>query len=167
MRKPLHWGVVALLVASAANLCVMVPGGPIEERDFSAISPVILGSFNLFLTLLGLSSFALAYLIASKRYSGYILASLIGLGYFAVYALDLTFIFPKSPTPMPALLFKLEWLGIFLSVPLILGAALMSKQHAQNGHAARGAIFSMPAILGAGVLILAIVTFSTYSAMGL
>ena len=165
--KTLHWGIVALLVASAANLCVMVPGGPIEERDFSAISPIILGGFNLFLTLLGLSSFALAYLIASKRYNGYILASLIGLGYFAVYALDLAFIFPKSPTPMPELLFKLEWLGIFLAIPLILGAAMMSKQAAQHEPAAGGATFTLPVILGAGVLIVAIVTFSTYSAMGL
>jgi hypothetical protein len=42
----------------------------------------------------------------------------------------------------------------------------MSKQHAQNEHTARGAAFSLPVILGVGVLILAIVTFSTYSALG-
>ena len=48
-----------LLVLSGIALSSLVPGGPIENRDFSHIAPVVLLVFNIFLTALGLGSFLL------------------------------------------------------------------------------------------------------------
>lgn len=45
-----------LLIVSAVNLTLMVPGGFIESRDFSHISSITLGAFNVFLTTLGMVS---------------------------------------------------------------------------------------------------------------
>lgn len=60
----------ALLLLSAVLLGVLVPGGPIETRNFSHISPWILGSFNTFLTSLDLGSFVIAYLVFRKKKLG-------------------------------------------------------------------------------------------------
>ena len=165
--KHLRMAIAALLVVSAVNLSVMVPGGPVEARDFSAIAPVILGGFNLFLTLLGLGSLVLAFLIASGRYDGYFFAGLIGIGYFAIYAIDLAHNFPKSPTPRPSLLFGLEWLGAVLALPLTAASFFMAFHQMETARGSRPFVFSAPAILAMVVLALAIVTFATYSAMGL
>ena len=60
--------VAVLLVVSSFLLAILVPGGPIETRSFSHISPLILGSFNTFLTLLGMLSLPLAYFVFNIMY---------------------------------------------------------------------------------------------------
>ena len=158
---------VWLLALSAVNLTLMVPGGPVETRDFSAISPGVLGAFNLFLTLLGLGSLVLAYLLGTGRSRGYVLAGLAGLGYFAVYALDLASIFPRSPSPMPPLVSVLEWLGLLLAVPLVAVAFHLAMNRPGAAAGASGTSgFSRPVLVGLVLLVLAIVLFATYSAMG-
>lgn len=108
-----------LLIVSTVNLTLMIPGGFIESRDFSHISPIILGGFNIFLTTLGMVSLFLIYFI-NKNQKWTFKASLIcGLSYFIVYTIDLLEIFPKTPTAMPLLLLVLEILGTILSIPLM------------------------------------------------
>lgn len=108
----------ALLIVSAVNLALMIPGGFVEMRDFSAYSSLILGLFNTFLTILGLGSLILAYLFFTN-YSGYLIAILVGMSYMIVYLIDLFKIFPKSPKPMSKLLIRLESLGTLLAFILI------------------------------------------------
>ncbi len=108
-----------LLIVSAVNLALMVPGGFIESRDFSHISPIILGGFNIFLTLLGMVSLFLVYFVSKKRRWALKTAFICGLSYFIVYTIDLAEIFPKTPTAMPLLLLVLEILGTVLSIPLM------------------------------------------------
>lgn len=110
--------VAGLLAASGFLLATMIPGGPVETRDFSAISPLTLAAFNVFLTLLGMGSVALAYIIGARRRSWFVLSSVVGVAYAAVYGLDLFGIFPRSPIAMPRLLWILEWIGGLVAIPL-------------------------------------------------
>ncbi len=57
MKNAVRYSVFSLLLLSAIMLTSLVPGGPIETRDFSHISPLVLGSFNVFLTTLSITSF--------------------------------------------------------------------------------------------------------------
>ncbi len=159
-----------LLFISALLLSSMIPGGPVESRDFSHYSPFILAAFNTFLTLLGLASFIIPLLLLRQwRHSG-LAATLCGGSYFLVYALDLLQIFPLSVTPMPDLLRWLETLGLILSVPLTIIAA--GTLHTTETSAAdavspprlsRQRLLIMAALLPAAA---AIIVFATLAAMG-
>lgn len=61
-----RFAVVTLLIASAVNLSLMAPGGFVETRDFSAYPAIVLGAFNVLLTVLGLGSLVLAVIVARK-----------------------------------------------------------------------------------------------------
>lgn len=111
--------VFGLLLLSAVSLSVLVPGGPIETRDFSHISPLVLGSFNVFLTTLSLTSFLLLYFVWQRRRWAFVASGLSGLAYCLVYVLDLVHGFPVSPDAMPPALFAIEVLGTILSIPLV------------------------------------------------
>lgn len=108
-----------LLIVSTVNLTLMIPGGFIESRDFSHISPIILGGFNIFLTTLGMLSLFLIYFINKDQKWVFKASFICGLSYFIVYTIDLLGIFPKTPTAMPLLLLVLEILGTILSIPLM------------------------------------------------
>ena len=156
--------VSTLLVASAVNLTLMVPGGFVETRDFSAYPATVLGAFNVFLTVLGLGSFFLAYRVA-KAGRGYGWAALAGFAYVAVYLLDLGRIFPVPPNPMSMLLATLEWIGTALGTALA-AAALMLRETEGAEPAVRTRL-PMPALLALSALAVVIVAFATWSAMGL
>ncbi len=162
MPRP-RYVISTLLVASALNLALMVPGGFVETRDFSAYPAVVLGAFNVFLTVLGLGSLVLAYLIAKTgRGNGW--AGLAGLVFVSVYLLDLGRIFPVPPTPMSMLLATLEWIGAGLGVCLtILSIALRG---AASTAASTRPRLPMPVVLGLILVALIIVAFATRSAMG-
>ena len=119
MKMNARYLVATLLVMSAAMLGVLIPGGPIETRNFSDMSPVILLGFNILLTILGLGSFVLAYFVLDRRRGGYMLSAFFGVEYFLVYSLDLLGIFPVSPDSMPHLLRWIEVVGVVASFPLI------------------------------------------------
>jgi len=157
----------ALLALSAFNLCLMIPGGPIEARDFSTYPAAVLAGFNIFLTVLGLGSFILAWFMGFRTYSKGLLAGLAGLGYFVVYAIDLGGLFPVSPVAMPHNLFVLEWLGLVLSIPLMLVALrlVMAAQDAESAETQPAMILPRPLVIALGVLAVAIVIFATYAAM--
>lgn len=156
--------VSTLLVASAVNLTLMVPGGFVETRDFSAYPAIVLGAFNIFLTVLGLGSFFLAYRVA-KAGRGYCWAALAGFAYMAVYLLDLGRIFPVPPNPMSALLATLEWIGTALGTALAVAA--MTLREAVDAEPAVRTRLPMPALLALSALAIVIVAFATRSAMGL
>ena len=118
MKKHMGHTVAVLLVLSAVLLGILVPGGPIETRSFSHISPLILGAFNTFLTVLGIGSLALAYFAFKGKRWAALAAAFCGISYFLVYALDLGMIFPVSPDKMPPALFAIEVAGLLVSFPL-------------------------------------------------
>lgn len=107
------------LATSALLLTSLIPGGPIENRDFSHIHPGILGLFNVFLTSLDLGSIPLAIFAWRGRRWALHGAFAAAVAYFGVYAVDLAQLFPRSPTPMSAALAGIEVLGMTVAIPLM------------------------------------------------
>lgn len=155
--------ITMLLVASALNLALMVPGGFVETRDFSAYSPIVLGAFNVFLTVLGLGSLVIAYTV-TKAGRGYRWSALAGLGFVGVYLLDLGRIFPVPPNPMSTLLATLEWAGAALGGALVIISLVLSQPAAATSAAPS---LPKPVMFGLGLVALIIVVFATKSAMGI
>ncbi|MEL6777291.1 MAG: hypothetical protein AAFO06_08550 [Cyanobacteria bacterium J06597_16] len=118
MKNSVRYSVFGLLLLSAISLSVLVPGGPIETRDFSHIGPLVLGSFNVFLTTLSLTSFLLLYFVWRQQRWAFVASGISGLAFCLVYVLDLASWFPVSPDAMPPALFMIEVLGTILSIPL-------------------------------------------------
>lgn len=159
--------VPSLLGCSAILLGILIPGGPVEKRDFSHISPMVLGTFNAFLTVLGIGSLVLVYfsLIGSKM--AFMAAVFCGISYFLVYFLDLGKIFPVSPNKMPRTLFWIEVIGFILSIPLTVFALIYIFMTKEVGSVYK--ISSNATIVGLVVLIIllgvGVVVFATKSAM--
>lgn len=159
--------VAALLVVSAIMLGVLVPGGPIETRDFSHISPLVLGTFNSFLTSLGMGSIALAYFAFKRHRSALWASAFCGVSYLAVYLLDLGHVFPVSPDAMPSTLWVIEVLGSVVSLPLV----ILSVVSARNANQAQVAATRMLRVskaffvLLAAIVAIGIVLFATNAAM--
>ncbi|MCM5559195.1 hypothetical protein [Pleomorphomonas sp. JP5] len=156
--------IAGLLVASALNLTLMIPGGFVETRDFSAYPAVVLGAFNVFLTVLGLGSFVLAYFV-TRTGKGLGWAGLAGLAYVAVYLLDLGRMFPVPPEPMSVLLATLEWIGAALGLALAV-ASIALRGAVTTANSAKP-MLSVPTVLGLALAALIIVAFATKSAMGI
>lgn len=173
--KSIKYGVPALLALSSGLLTSLVPGGLIETRSFAHISPLILGSFNTFLTTLSLASLLLIY-FAWQEYRWAFAASFIaGLSYLLVYVLDLGKLFPVSPDAMPTALLTIEILGTIVSLPLMLvsgwGIQHRAKQLTQDKNpqfnrnlAGKKQIFIA---IGITLIGIGIIIFATRSAMGL
>jgi hypothetical protein len=173
MTKNLRYFVSVFLVLSAVLLGVLVPGGPIETRSFSHIHPLILGTFNAFLTSLGLLSLLLVYFIIKGKRWAFVASALCGVSYFLVYVLDLGKIFPVSPDPMPQALLIIEILGTVVSLPLIFLPVRIMRQIGDDRNSDRNngaeAIYSnknyaIPIILLI-LIAVGIITFATISAM--
>ena len=159
--NPRH--LVALLLAlSAINLALMIPGGFVETRDFSAYPASVLAAFNIFLTVLGLGSLVLAWLTwrgGVRR--GWSMAAAIG--FAATYLLDLFEIFPVTPVPMSSLLETLEWLGTALA--FLLGTAVLSAGGRDTG-GVQGAAIPRGLTVVMAIAGIGIVVFATIAAMG-
>ena len=153
------------LIVSVALLSSLIPGGPVENRDFSHIHPGILGGFNVFLTVLDLGSLVLAYFAFKQRPWALSLAFAAAVGFFGVYAIDLAQIFPRSPTPMSFALALIEVLGMTAAVPLMFAARrAFSEASPRTGSQERSPIryATIVALTFVGV---AIVWFATDAAM--
>jgi hypothetical protein len=94
-RKEVLFCLLVLLLSFAS----LVPGGPIETRDFSHMDARAYWAFNAFLTTLGLAGFLAAYFVWRDEARGYLAATVIGWLYIAVVAADLGRVFPVSPDP--------------------------------------------------------------------
>lgn len=161
----INYLVTALLIISTVLLGLLIPGGPIEKRSFAHISPFILSAFNTFLTVLGFGSLMIAFFVYSGN--GWVLlsASICGISYFLVYALDLGKLFPVSPDKMPRALIVIEVIGLLIAIPLTvlsLISAYMLENDTINLKVSSGfiAIMVLIVLLGVGIVI-----FATRSAM--
>ena len=158
--NPRH--LVALLLAlSAINLALMIPGGFVETRDFSAYPASVLAAFNIFLTVLGLGSLVLAWL--TWRGGVRRVWSTAAVGFAATYLLDLFKIFPVTPVPMSSLLETLEWLGTALAI-LLATAVLTAGSRDAGGR--QGAAIPRGLTIVMGIAGIGIVIFATIAAMG-
>ena len=154
--------VAVVLLTSAAFLTSLVPGGPIEDRDFSHIHGLILIGFNLFLTLLVLASLILGVRWIRSSTSA-LWPLLLGVGYLAVYLLDLLKLFPVSPSPMNQALWTIEMAGLVLSIVLMVLSLLWAINHPEP-NAWDSYVPHWPWLLCIGGLVVA---YATYSAAGI
>jgi hypothetical protein len=156
------------LLLNALLLISLIPGGPIENRDFSHIPAIYLIAFNGVLTALGMSSLLVAPL-ASRNYTVVAKVSkIIALAYLAVYVLDLFAIFPQTPSPMPLPLLCIELLGCLAAGLLYIECHFYEKRLVTMSAAKREAVFkslSPTKILLMVVVATGVVIFSTYSAI--
>ena len=154
--------VSTLLLISGLLLSALAPGGPIETRDFSHILGLVLGAFNGFLTVLGLGSFVLAWLVLKQQCRWY-WPFLTGVGYFLVYGLDLLGVFPVSPSPMSQALWSIEVAGMIVSLPLMTlsGMSLQHIEQIDNPASVPSAAWIVAVAIG-----VLIVGFTTIAAMG-
>ena len=164
--KP-HQYTAIWLIVSALLLSSLIPGGPIENRDFSHIHSSILGAFNVFLTALDLGSFVLAYFALKQRPWALKTAFYAAMAYFAVYAVDLAQLFPRSPTPMSFYLALIEVLGMSVAIPLMFASrrASASDDAATDSRIVLSSSNRYAVTVGLVVLGIVIVWFATDAAM--
>lgn len=154
--------VAFLLLVSGLMLSSLVPGGPIENRDFSHINLAILLGFNVYLTVLGLGSFVLVFYVARRGQYARYLSIFAGLSYLIIYGIDLLGIFPKTPSEMNDALLWVEVIGSVLAIPLVYFACQL-EQKAGLSHVAQSQSGLKWALLSTGGI--GIIVFATWSAM--
>jgi len=162
--QPIRYLDAALLALSGLLLSSLVPGGPIENRDFSHISVPVLLVFNIFLTALAMGSFAMAVGLLGSPERTRVATFWAAASYMVVYTADLLGWFPTSPTPMPPALRAIELAGIAVAVVLAWRSA-----HGSGAAQPSGTLPIFNSTARAAMVIVAglIVVFSTLSAMGL
>lgn len=152
----------SLVILSAVNLALMIPGGFVETRTFPGYSVAVLAAFNIFLTGLGIGSLLLGYRIFRTGHAG-ITSILAGVAYVAVYVLDLAHIFPIAETPMSPMLATMEWIGTLLGLAVI--AVGLRLAIVTDGSAVSGSTPPRILLLTLGVVGFLIVVFATLSAI--
>lgn len=169
LTKNIHYVIAFLLVVLSVLLTILVPGGPIETRDFSHYSETVLALFNIFLTTLGLLSFVVAFLITKKKKYSVVLSAVFALLYLFVYVLDLFKIFPTSPVEMSTTLFSIEVISSLLAVVLIYLCIKYHNIEIHNGETItlQFSFYKLLALIVVVLFAIGIVIFATQSAMGL
>ncbi len=110
----------ALMFINVTLLTILVPGGPIENRDFNGLRGIVFWGFNVFLITLGIMSYITSYLLLIANEYALSMTQIISVLYFIVYAIDLAGIFPKSPTKMSKTLMLIEIINASLAVFLFI-----------------------------------------------
>ncbi|MEM9257800.1 MAG: hypothetical protein AAGA91_20370 [Pseudomonadota bacterium] len=154
------------LIASALLLSTLIPGGPVENRDFSHIHPLVLGLFNVFLTTLDIGSVVLAFFAFKERIWAARGAFAAAIGFYAVYAVDLAQIFPRSPTPMSFALALIEVLGMTAAIPLMFASLRAARGTPQTASQSRSHTFNYVILTALIAIGTAVVWFATDAAMG-
>lgn len=171
MPLPLRQGLtLGLLISSIALLSSLIPGGPIENRDFGHLGAILVLSFNMFLTGLILASTVAVVLIWKRSHFGGGLAFLCSVGFAGIYLLDLLQIFPTSPTPMSVALYYVEAIGL-IAAGLLMAASqsLIVGKGDAGPPSAPTRSFSLPVPMMLMILAVSvgIIAFATISALGL
>ena len=111
-----------ILFLNVTMLSILVPGGPIENRNFDYLKayPLVYWGFSLFLILLILISLIMCYFLLLGDIWAFEVSMILGILYFMVYILDLGKIFPKSPTPMSKTLMLIEIINMMFAILLII-----------------------------------------------
>ncbi|QKF81841.1 LPXTG cell wall anchor domain-containing protein [Halarcobacter ebronensis] len=166
--KKIHYIISFLLVLLSILLTILVPGGPVETRDFSHYSETVLALFNIFLTILGLLSFIVAFLVAKRKKYSIVLSALFALLYILVYLFDLLKIFPTSPVTMPSTLFLIEVISTFIGFILIYLCVKYNNLEAKNNEniTIKFSFYKIVSTLIVLLFAIGIVIFATKSAMG-
>lgn len=160
--------IAVYLLINAVILILLIPGGLIENRDFSHISTLILIAFNAFLTALGMCSLLFIPLAMHNYRAVAIVSKILATAYLAVYLLDLLSIFPQTPSVMPPLLMVMEIAGIGCALLLLIEGYKFEKHIAQSIQLRQEKIIKTLSPTCILVLVLignAVVIFSTYSAI--
>jgi hypothetical protein len=110
----------ALMFINVTLLIILVPGGPIENRDFNGLRGIVFWGFNVFLIILGIISYITSYLLLISNPYALLMAQIISVLYFIVYIIDLAQIFPKSPTKMSKTLMLIEEINASLAIFLFI-----------------------------------------------
>lgn len=110
----------ALMFINVTLLTILVPGGPIENRDFNGLRGIVFWGFNVFLITLGIASYITSYLLLISNPYALPMAQIISVLYFIVYIIDLAGIFPKSPTKMSKTLMLIEVINASLAIFLFI-----------------------------------------------
>lgn len=125
----MHAALACLLFANMTLLTILVPGGPVENRDFSTMPKMAFVGFNVFLVSLGVVSILVAFwlMISTSAYA-VVITLLLGVLYAIVYFIDLAGVFPKSGTPMSPALMGFEIVNANAAMFLIVfsGAQLLA-----------------------------------------
>ncbi|WP_321315297.1 hypothetical protein [Halarcobacter sp.] len=168
LSKNIHYIIAFLLVSLSILLTILVPGGPIETRDFSHYSETTLTLFNIFLTALGLLSFVVAFLIIKKKRYSVVMSTLFALLYIFVYILDLFKIFPTSPIAMSTTLFSIEFISTLIGLILIYLCIRFNDIKAENNEkvSIKVTFYKIISLLIVLLFAIGIVIFATKSAMG-
>lgn len=116
------------LLALLLSFSSLVPGGPVENRDFSHLSPAAFNGFNAFLISLGIVGFVTAYFLWKARPWAHWLAIFVGWAFIVVIALDLGKVFPQSPDTTGFAL------GLIMILDAILALYLILTSHKALGH---------------------------------
>lgn len=111
-----------LVFINVTLLTILVPGGPIENRNFRGLKGVVFWGFNAFLITLGIASYLTSYLLLVENPYALSMAKIISILYFIVYMIDLGGIFPKSPDKMSKTLMLLEIVNTSFAVLLFIVA---------------------------------------------
>lgn len=109
-----------LMFINVILLTILVPGGPIENRDFNGLKGLVFWGFNVFLITLGITSYITSYLLLIENPHALLIAQIISVLYFIVYIIDLAGIFPKSPTKMSKTLMLIELINASLAIFLFI-----------------------------------------------
>ena len=119
---------------NAILMTLMLPGGPVEIRNFSAYSTTTLTLYKLFLSAL-VTGTLLTIALCSKQYQGAGAGSIIsGICYLSVHAVGLLAIFLFSPNPATAILLTLELVACIAAISLIfLGKKLLHYEKSYAG----------------------------------
>lgn len=157
-----------LLITLSILLTILVPGGPVETRDFSHYSVEILSLFNIFLTSLGIVSFVVAFLVIKKKSYSLLMSKIIALLYILVYFLDLFKIFPTSKTDMPIALFIIEIVSILLATVLFYFCSKKNAIKSKNKESLtfKFSVYKLLIVFFILLFATAIIIFATNAAMG-
>lgn len=112
-----------LLVVLVVSFATLVPGGPVETRDFSSLTGITFWGFNVFLISLGVGALLSAWAMAKGKRAGAYGAITASWGYVFVVLLDLGHVFPQTPDPIPSLL------GVIEIFDMILAAYVAALSH--------------------------------------
>jgi hypothetical protein len=120
--------VIVCFLVLLLSFAALAPGGPIENRDFSHMGPVVFWGFNAFLITLWLAGLVSVYFIWKGKRGAYWAAIIIGWLYVTVIASDLGGIFPVSPDPTGFVL------GFVMIADAILALSVVFFSHKALGH---------------------------------
>ncbi len=152
-----RWTLGVLLAVAGVALTALIPGGPVENRYFGHVHPVLLLTWQVALTALGLGSVWLAVLIIRGTPPNAGLVFITALAFLAVYTLDLTGWFPTSPTRMSRGLLTIEMLGIALVIPVL---CLTANGAERSARLPLSLLFHPLVVAGIGVAAISVLIFA-------